>query len=260
MRQRIITGLFMILILGPTVFIGGWTFNLIIALLCIVGATEIFRMAKMNHLSFPSIITYLSILSIIFYDQLSPNIPDNLSDAIVPLLSIMVLLVSTVLIENYQFTKAGISVLAMFYLGLGGYSAVKIRGVNLALFIYILIVIFSTDIGAYFIGSKIGKHKLAPILSPNKTIEGAIGGVLSSVLLAGIYLTFFTFNYSYLIMLFLSVILSITGQFGDLIASKLKRHYEIKDAGNIFPGHGGVLDRFDSILFTLAVAMILGIV
>lgn len=250
----------MILILGPTIFIGGSIFNLMIALLCIIGTTEILRMAKIERTIFPSIVTYIALLSIVFYDQFASYIPNHLNPAFVPLLSIMVLLVSTVVIKGYEFTKASISLMTVFYLGLGGYSAVRIREADLALLIFILMVIFSTDIGAYFIGSKIGKHKLAPTLSPNKTIEGAFGGILLSFVLAMIYLNFFTFSYSYTTMLILSIILSLTGQLGDLIASRLKRHYKVKDAGNIFPGHGGVLDRFDSVLFTLAVAIIIGIV
>lgn len=260
MQQRIITGIVLLLLLGPTIFFGGWIFNLIIALLCLIGVTEILRMASISRTTFPSIVTYLAVLSIIFYDQLALYIPDNLSEAILPLVAIMVLLLSTVLVSDYEFTKAGISVLAMFYLGLGGYAAVTIRAANLALFLYLLIIVISTDIGAYFIGSKFGKHKLAPVLSPNKTIEGSIGGIVFALILTAIYLNFYSFTYSYGIMLGLSIILSITGQYGDLVASRLKRHFQVKDAGNIFPGHGGVLDRFDSVLFTLAVAMLLGIV
>lgn len=259
MRQRIITGIMMIIVMGPIIFLGGWLFNFVIALICLIGAMEILRMAKIERKILPSIITYLGLLSIIFYDQLSLYIPSNLSQAILPLLSIMVLLISTVLVEGYEFTKAGTSALTIFYLGLGGYSAINIRETNLALLVFILIVVFSTDIGAYFVGSRIGKHKLAPTLSPNKTIEGSVGGIISAFILAAIYLSFFSFNYSYLVMLLLSIVLSITGQFGDLIASRLKRHYQVKDAGNIFPGHGGVLDRFDSLLFTLAMTMLLGI-
>lgn len=260
MRQRIITGILMILVLGPTIIYGGWLFNLVIALLCLIGATELLRMAKIDRTIFPSIVTYVALLSIIFHTQIVPYIPSNLSDDSVPLVSIMVLLLSTVMVKDYEFTKAGTSVLTIFYLGLGGYAAINIREANLALFMYILIVVFSTDIGAYFIGSKIGKRKLAPNLSPNKTIEGSIGGILLAFILAAIYLSYFNFNYSYGIMLVLSIVLSITGQFGDLIASRLKRHYQVKDAGTIFPGHGGVLDRFDSVLFTLAMAMLLGII
>lgn len=260
MKQRIITGIILIIALVPTIFYGGWLFNLVITLLCMIGSIEILRMAKINRKIFPSIVTYIGLFSIIFYDQISVAIPGNLSEAIVPLLSIMLLLVSTVIVDDYEFTKAGISALAMFYLGLGGYAAVRIREADITLLMFILLVVFTTDIGAYFIGSKIGKRKLAPKLSPNKTVEGAVGGITLAIVLAAIYLSFFSFNYSYFVMLVIAVLLSITGQFGDLIASRLKRHFKVKDAGHIFPGHGGVLDRFDSVLFTLALAILLGIV
>ena len=260
MRQRIITGIVLVATLVPAVIYGDWLFNLLIAILCVIGIFEILRMAKINQKPIPSIITYVGLLSIIFYDQISIVIPESLSQAIVPLLSIMLLLMSTVIVDNFDFTKAGVSTLAMFYLGLGGYGAISVRESDLALLGFILLVVFTTDMGAYFIGSKIGKRKLVPKISPNKTVEGAVGGILSALLLAAIYLHFFSFKYSYFVMLVIAIILSIAGQFGDLIASRLKRHFKVKDAGTIFPGHGGVLDRFDSVLFTLAMAALLGIV
>src|SRR5699024_11080799 len=152
---------------------------------------------------------------------------------------------------------AGVSALTMFYVGLGGYAAVTIRNSNLALFLFILLVVMSTDIGAYFIGSQIGKNKLAPQLSPNKTIEGFIGGIMSAILVAFIYLDV---RYSKDIMLLVAGILSVTGQFGDLLESSFKRHFSVKDSGKILPGHGGILDRIDSTLFTLSMAFILGVV
>src|SRR5699024_10694406 len=166
----------------------------------------------------------------------------------------------TVVIHDYDFTKAGVSALTMFYVGLGGYAAVTIRNSNLALFLFILLVVMSTDIGAYFIGSQIGKNKLAPQLSPNKTIEGFIGGIMSAILVAFIYFIFFDFRYSKGIMLLVAGILSVTGQFGDLLESSFKRHFSVKDSGKILSGHGGILDRFDSTLFTLSMAFILGVV
>lgn len=260
MRQRIITGIILIALLLPTVIYGGWLFNLVIAILCLIGSIEILRMAKIDRKIAPSIITYVGLLSIVFYEQFTLVIPENINQAIIPLLSVMLLLMSTVLVDNYDFTKAGISALAMFYLGLGGYGAVRVRDADLALLFFVMLVVFTTDMGAYFIGSKIGKRKLVPKISPNKTVEGAIGGIVSALVLAAVYLSFFSFNYSYSIMLAIALILSISGQFGDLIASRLKRHFNVKDAGTIFPGHGGVLDRFDSVLFTLAMAILLGIV
>ena len=147
----------------------------------------------------------------------------------------------------------------MGYIGVGSQAAIIIRQEDLAIFVFILLVIVSTDIGAYFVGSKIGKRKLAPLLSPNKSVEGSIGGIVLALLTTSIYLNFITLPYSYIIMLLIAIILSITGQFGDLLESAFKRHFGVKDSGTILPGHGGILDRFDSILFTLSMALILGV-
>ncbi|HIZ70938.1 MAG TPA: phosphatidate cytidylyltransferase [Candidatus Atopostipes pullistercoris] len=260
MRQRIITSIVLLVVLVPTIFIGGWPFNFVMGLIALLASIELIRMAKINRQLLPSIVTYLGTLSIVFFDYLAVYLPDNWSNSFTPIFSLMFLLICTVVIHDYDFTKAGVSALTMFYVGLGGYAAVTIRNSHLALFLFILLVVMSTDIGAYFIGSQIGKNKLAPQLSPNKTIEGFIGGIMSAILVAFIYLIFFDFRYSKGIMLLVAGILSVTGQFGDLLESSFKRHFSVKDSGKILPGHGGILDRFDSTLFTLSMAFILGVV
>lgn len=113
----------------------------------------------------------------------------------------------------------------------------------------IFIIAWGTDTFAYVVGNLFGKRKLCPKLSPNKTIEGSIGGILGTVLLTYLYAKILGINpiWKYLI---LSIIGSIVAQLGDLTASKIKRISNVKDFGFIIPGHGGVLDRFDSILFT----------
>lgn len=128
------------------------------------------------------------------------------------------------------------------------------------LFAYIYLVIVLTDMFAYFIGCKFGKHRLCPNISPKKSVEGAIGGLVCGSLFGVLFAYLFDIvpiesgmsavdTISYLvIMLFASIIISIVGQIGDLVASKLKRTYEIKDYGKLFPGHGGVMDRFDSLI------------
>lgn len=260
MRKRIITSIILLLIIVPAVLFGGWPFRLVMGAIVIIACTELIHMAKISRSIAPSIITYIGTLSVVFYDYLSMFIPEHLNNAIIPILSILLLLICTVLVKGYDFTKAGVSGLTMFYVGLGGYAAITIRNADLALFLFILFVIYSTDIGAYFIGSKIGKRKLAPKLSPNKTIEGSLGGILTALIIAAIYLNFFSFTYTYWVMLIMAVILSVTGQFGDLLESAFKRHFGVKDSGDILPGHGGILDRFDSTLFTLSMALILGVI
>lgn len=134
-----------------------------------------------------------------------------------------------------------------------------------AVYFILLILCFAWggDTAAYFAGRRFGKHKLAPVVSPNKTVEGAIGGVLGSILL-GLGLTavygavsqrmdFFTNSkigaLLYILLAFMAAIASVLGILGDLFASAVKRQCGIKDYGTIFPGHGGILDRFDSVMF-----------
>ncbi len=112
---------------------------------------------------------------------------------------------------------------------------------------------FMTDSGAYFTGYFLGKHKLIPDISPKKTVEGAIGGVLSCILGFAIWgwvlIFFFEKQVNWYALMPISVLVAIISQFGDLAASMIKREMNIKDYGSIFPGHGGVLDRFDSVIF-----------
>lgn len=120
-----------------------------------------------------------------------------------------------------------------------------------------------SDTGAYFAGITLGKHKLTPVLSPKKTVEGAVGGVLLSTVVTGIYgfviskyfYTFSEINFT-LFCILIGFIGSIFAQLGDLTASSIKRRFNVKDYGNLIPGHGGILDRFDSIIFTSAIVYI----
>ena len=112
------------------------------------------------------------------------------------------------------------------------------------------IISFSTDTFAYFVGSTFGKHKLIERVSPNKSIEGAPGGTFFALVITRIYFVMLNKNYAiYALVVIIIFLSSISGQFGDLFASKIKRYTEIKDYAQILPGHGGILDRFDSLIF-----------
>ena len=117
---------------------------------------------------------------------------------------------------------------------------------------YAIIAAWGTDIFAYFVGKAIGKHKFSKI-SPKKSIEGCIGGTLGAILLMLLYTyvanTFWGMNYSYLFIAGIGLILSLIGQIGDFAASSIKRSVDIKDFSNLIPGHGGMLDRIDSLIF-----------
>jgi phosphatidate cytidylyltransferase len=120
-----------------------------------------------------------------------------------------------------------------------------------------MLTTFANDTGAFFIGRARGKHKLAPAISPAKTWEGAIGGLISSILAAIVIalvlnlISPFAFKYWQIILL--GFLVSLFAQLGDLVESLLKRNMEVKESGNLLPGHGGILDRFDSLIFVGAV-------
>ena len=117
---------------------------------------------------------------------------------------------------------------------------------------YLFVISWATDIFAYLIGKHFGKHKLSKI-SPKKTVEGSIAGIVGTAIFAVLYTLvinkFCNMEYSYVMLLIISVILSIISQIGDFVASIIKRFVDIKDYGNLLPGHGGMLDRIDSLLF-----------
>ncbi len=117
-------------------------------------------------------------------------------------------------------------------------------------------IIFAGDTAAYYTGSYMGKHKLCPSVSPKKTIEGALGGLAANFLVGFVLKLFFLPEVGWISMLFMSVLLGAVGQVGDLFESVLKRTADIKDSGSILPGHGGILDRIDALLFAAPVAWV----
>ena len=131
--------------------------------------------------------------------------------------------------------------------------------------LYYLLLLFNfssvCDMGAYFSGVTLGKHKLCPAISPKKTVEGAVGGVLSSIVVT--LILSICFKKAILVPMLLTIPFCILGMIGDLFASAIKRSVDLKDYGNLIPGHGGILDRLDSILMIsplLALVMAIGII
>ena len=153
-----------------------------------------------------------------------------------------------------KFLQAAELIAWTIYIMLGIMSIALLRRQTAGNYLYGLIFIgaWMTDTGAYFVGVLFGKHKLIPKVSPKKTIEGSVGGILGCI--AGFVLYGFIIqsvcevNVNYVAMIILAAIISVVSQFGDLVASYIKRERGIKDFGFIFPGHGGILDRFDSII------------
>lgn len=157
-------------------------------------------------------------------------------------------------LSNYSFTNMAYFYLVFFLNLLGSLDDIYI-------IISAFVIAFSTDTFAYFVGSTFGKHKLIERVSPNKSVEGALGGTFFAIILTSVYFTLLNkYNYIYdinILVILLIMLASIAGQFGDLFASKIKRYTGIKDYAQILPGHGGMLDRFDSLIFISPLVFIL---
>ncbi|MBO9128852.1 phosphatidate cytidylyltransferase [Bacillus sp. 165] len=257
MKQRIITGVVAAALFLPIVIYGGIPFTLLIYVLATIGLFELIRMKKLSFFSAPSILTM-----VLLWIILMPNTMSNyfegfwLSKVELTFIIVLLLLSYTVLSKNtFTFDDASFMLLSTLYVAMGFYYFNETRNAveGLSYVFYALFVIWATDSGAYFIGKAIGKNKLWPEISPNKTIEGSLGGIVCGVVVAVIYNVFIPLHESLFVVIAMTIFVSIFGQIGDLVESAFKRHYGVKDSGTILPGHGGILDRFDSLLFVMPV-------
>ena len=151
-------------------------------------------------------------------------------------------------------SNAGLTLATVLYPGALLAHAPLLRGDEQGLewIVFLLVVTFSSDTGAFFVGKAIGKRPLAPTISPNKTWEGAIGGFAAAILAAFLAAWLLDIDADLPLIAVLGALMAVVGQAGDLFESKLKRLADVKESGRLLPGHGGVLDRLDSIVFNLA--------
>ena len=263
MRQRVITAVVALVIFIPILYVGGVVLEVAAAVLAGIGVYELFRMKGLAILSFEGV---LSILGAVFLvlpaERWMPFLSGNNSNFLLFYLTVMIILGFSVVSKNtYTIDEAGFPVIVSLYVGVGFQNLVTARANSLAILLFAFFIVWSTDIGAYMVGRQIGKHKLWPEISPNKTTEGALGGIASAIVVAIIFFLVqpAVFHHKLVTIILFTLIFSIVGQFGDLVESAIKRHYDVKDSGNILPGHGGILDRFDSMLFVFPMMHLLGL-
>lgn len=254
MKQRIITALIALVFFTPFVLIGGWPFTLIIYAIATIGLYEILRMRDIKILSIPGVLTWIALAVLLIPSSFEQWVYEMVGYSKIELVFAvtLLLLIHTVIVKNrFTFDQVAFSVFGALYIGIGFYYFIETRFSGIEYVLYALTVIWTTDTGAYLVGRKMGKVKLWPDISPNKTIEGFFGGIITAIIFACIFQAFFPIASSYWIVIVVTIIASIIGQLGDLVESAIKRNYNVKDSGSLLPGHGGILDRFDSLLFVL---------
>lgn len=254
MKQRIITGVVAACLFIPFVVYGGWPFALLTFVIAAVGMYEILKMKGISLVSVPGILALIATILLVMPNEWASTIEEAISYNKLELLfmSAILLLVYSVVVKNkFTYDDVAFIVLSTIYVGIGFHYLYETREAGISYIILALVIVWVTDSGAYFTGRKFGKRKLWPEISPNKTIEGFVGGVVLAVIGAVIMQLITPFDVTWLMLIIVVVVSSIFGQMGDLVESAIKRHYGVKDSGSILPGHGGILDRFDSLLFVL---------
>lgn len=252
--KRFLSSLSLIVIVGISIFfLPGWLFTLILSAIIGISVYEFYTIIKKKGLAvykyFGIIVSLL--LPWIFFLNLNPF--EYWEFVLIIILCFTLFLIEFTRPDNSNAIVAiSITLLGIIYISLTLSFALKIKFLprgNLLL-IWLILVTKSGDVGAYFVGSKKGKHNLIPRISPKKTIEGSFGGLVFSVIAASLGYLFLK-NISIFHIFLLGLLVGIFGQLGDMIESLIKRDCEVKDSGKLFPGIGGMLDVMDSMIFTV---------
>ena len=253
MKTRIWTGVVGLPLLILIMYLGGFILVLGVSALAFFGIIEYTRAVnrmfrpKINRILMIALAVMLMVTIKLDYYFLMP----------VLLVSFIVIFCYEILSGNVEIQRGSATLMGLIYVPVMFGHLFLFETVNKgAYYMWLIFVIaFTTDTAAYFIGKSIGNRKIAPLISPKKTIAGSVGGVvvaaLCTILYGTILSSYFSFVLPWYLYLIVGIFGSIAGQCGDLTASMIKRKAKIKDFGTILPGHGGILDRFDSILFII---------
>ncbi|MBQ3511082.1 MAG: phosphatidate cytidylyltransferase [Bacilli bacterium] len=267
MTKRVVSAIVMVLIFVPFLIMGGIPFTILMAVLGVLGLYELLKIRGDVKKKFPVVMRLLAYLMVIFLIINNANSIDLQYDLDYRLVSLIIFLflAPMVFINNskkYNLNDALFLVGSVVFIGLSFNLLTVIRNFNIAYIIYLFLITTMTDTFALFTGMFIGKHKLAPEISPKKTIEGAVGGSIMGTLIAtAFYTTVISSSVPLVFLILITLALTVVGQIGDLAFSAIKRYYGQKDFSDLIPGHGGILDRLDSLVFVvLAFILVLGII
>ncbi len=261
MEKRVISAAIALAIAIPLIIIGSYPFYIGLSILALLAYKELIDLKK-AHNPIPPLVCVFGIICICLitlsgfgFSSLTSGLSYQELD-----LCLLLFLIPTVFYKQDKYTvKDSFYLIAIvIFIGLSFNLIGVVRARGLALFTYILLIPIFTDTFAYIMGSKFGKRKMCPKISPHKSWEGSIAGLVAGTFIGTLIYSIWVSSFSFKIIL-VSALLSIVGQIGDLVFSKIKRENEIKDFSNIMPGHGGVLDRLDSLIFIVLTYFLIAI-
>ncbi|MBC7901535.1 MAG: phosphatidate cytidylyltransferase [Saprospiraceae bacterium] len=265
MKTRILTALIALPIIIASIILPAyfpetvWIFVAIAVFAIAAGLFEFYSLTKKLELKADAAIGYLGAAALVvaFIFDAPSKAPDLL------ILTLALFVICVLISQTFRFQKdfskmltgIGVTILGVLYVAfLGGFlistrvGFEQVPGLSTDLLSFFFLVIFGSDAGAYFAGRAFGKHKLAPVISPGKTVEGLVGGLLAAAGFAALATFWFFPELPYKVSIPLAVVLAVVGVLGDLAESAMKRGSKTKDAASLLPGHGGLLDRLDSLL------------
>lgn len=244
--KKIISAIVMLIVVIPIVWYGSSIFKVGVSILGVLALKEILDLKK-SHKEYSILVKLISVISLLLiilaeYDGYSIMFGVTYRGIAILLLSLLSL---SVLSKDYEMKDTLFLIGAVLLIGVSFNALILVRMFSLYKFIFLILIFILTDTFALVGGKLIGKHKLIKRVSPNKTIEGSIVGSIVGTIGASIFYHYLVNPISVKVVLG-TFLLSVIGQIGDLIFSKIKRENNIKDFSNIIPGHGGILDRLDS--------------
>lgn len=266
MKKRIFSAIVMMIFFIPLLVLGGKPFAILMSLLAILGLYELLSVRETKK-KFPFLMKVFAYVLVLFFslkDFTSIEFVTTLDYRVMTFI-IFAFLMPMIFINDtkkYNLNDALFLIGSILFIGLSFNLIIILRNYDIVYIIYLLLITTITDTFALFTGSLIGRHKLAKDISPKKTIEGLIGGLFMGTVISVIfYHVAINATLSLVILILITLFLAVVGQIGDLVFSIIKRYYGKKDFSDLIPGHGGILDRFDSIIFVvLASVLFFGII
>ncbi len=266
MITRIISAIVMLALFIPLLVVGGQPFAIFMSILAVFGLYELLNIRETKK-DFPFLMKVFAYILVVFFALRNFTSIEFISalDYKVMTFIIFAFLMPMIFINNtkkYNLNDALFLTGSTLFIGLSFNLIIITRNYDILYIIYLLLITILTDTFALFTGKLVGKHQLAKDISPNKTIEGTLGGLfIGTVIPVVFYHVAINPSLPLVALILITFFLACVGQIGDLVFSSIKRYYNKKDFSDLIPGHGGILDRFDSIIFVvLASVLFLGII